>query len=249
MARKSPLPNMNRRVSNDGDTAVYISVGTGRSRIRATGGRPPDACYVRAAVPSRDAILRRASAASAAVALALVSACGGGERQDAGEDPATYPVEVVRASFPDRQRLAERSELRIAVRNVGERTIPNLAVTIATPEGGTETEAFGRLADEADLSSRSRPVWIVDEGPGETAYANTWALGPLRPNRTATFAWRLAAVRAGRYALTWQLAGSLTGGARLRREDGRVPRGRFDVVVDRRPAKVTVTAGGKVRSG
>jgi hypothetical protein len=212
-------------------------------------GRAPGPCYVRAAVPRREAILRRAAAATAAVALALAPGCGGDERQDAGEDDATFPVEVVRASFPRHQRLAERNDLTLTVRNVGDRTIPNLAVTIATPGGGTEIEAFGRLADEAGLSSRSRPVWIVDEGPGDTAYANTWALGPLRVNRTATFTWRVSAVRAGRHALTYRLAGSLTGRSQLRRENGTIPRGRFDVVVDRRPAKVRVTADGRVISG
>lgn len=201
-------------------------------------------------MPRQEAILRRATATAAAVALAVVPGCGGDKRQDAGEDAATYPVAIVGDSFPARQQLAQRTELRIAVRNVGDRTIPNLAVTIQADGGGTEVEAFGRLADEEGLASRSRPVWIVDEGPGggDTAYANTWALGPLRPDRTTTFTWRVAAVRAGRYAITYRLAGSLTGRSQLRLGNGRLPRGRFEVVVSRRPAQVRVTADGKIVS-
>lgn len=201
-------------------------------------------------MPTREAILRRATATAAAVALTLAAGCGGDERQDAGEDDATYPVTLVSASFPARQQLAQRSELAIAVRNVGDRTIPDLAVTLEAVGGGTEVEAFGRLAEEAGLSSRSRPVWVLDEGPqsGDTAYANTWTLGPLRPDRTKTFRWRVAAVRAGRYALTYRLAGSLTGGSQLRLENGRIPRGRFDVVVSGKPAQVRVTPDGRILS-
>lgn len=185
---------------------------------------------------------------AAAVALALVAGCGGsGPRQDAGEDAATYPV-VARGSFPARQALAERSQMRIAVRNVGDHTIPNVAVTIEADGGGTAVEAFGRPLDEPGNATRSRPVWIVDKGPrnGDTAYANTWALGPLRPGRTATFVWKVAAVRSGHYELTYRLAGSLTGLSQLRLRDGGIPRGRFTVDVSQKAAKVRVTPRGKI---
>lgn len=185
---------------------------------------------------------------AAAVALALVAGCGGGgPRQDAGEDAATYPV-VAHASFPARQALAQRSQMRIAVRNVGDHTIPNVAVTIEADGSGTAVEAFGRALDEPGNATQSRPVWVVDQGPvnGDTAYANTWALGPLRPGRTATFVWKVAAVRSGHYVLTYRLAGSLTGRSQLRLEDGGVPRGRFTVDVSQKAAKVHVTPGGRI---
>lgn len=201
-------------------------------------------------MPRREAILRGATATTAAVALALLPGCGGGERQDAGEPSVTYPVAIETSSFPARQQLAQRSRMRIAVRNVGDRTIPNLAVTIQAEGGGTEVEAFGRLSEEPRISTRSRPVWIVDAGPGggDTAYANTWAIGPLRPDRTKTFVWDVSAVRPGRYVLTYRLAGSLTGRSQLALENGSIPRGRFEVTISRKAAQVKVTPDGRIVS-
>jgi hypothetical protein len=46
-----------------------------------------------------------------------------------------------------------------------------LAVTITDgdPSLGTSTQAFGELLNMPDLASKSRPVWIVDKGPGSPA--------------------------------------------------------------------------------
>ena len=188
------------------------------------------------------------TAAAAAATLALASGCGGGTRQDHGEAEATFPVAVPSATFPARQSLAQHTEMRIVVRNLGNRTIPNVAATIQAAGGGTETEAFGQLTDASGVASRSRPAWVVDDGPvdGDTAAPNTWALGPLRPHATKTFVWRVSAVRAGDYTLTYRLAGSLTGRSQLRRGDGSVPRGSFKVHVTAKPAQVKVTPAGKI---
>jgi len=224
------------------------SGGIGELGIFRPAGARPGPCYVRAAVSRPGASLRGATAAVGAVALVLAAGCGGGERQDAGEQDARYPVKVTSASFPNHQGLAEHSEMRIVVRNVGDRTIPNLAATIEAAGGGTETEAFGFLSGDADLASRSRPVWVVDEGPGggDTAYANTWAIGALRPHRSKAFVWRVSATRAGRYRLTYRLAGSLTGRSQLRLSDGGVPGGSFAVEVTRKPREIRVTPDGRI---
>jgi hypothetical protein len=218
------------------------------------GGAREAPCYVRAAVPRRDAILREATATAAAVALALVAGCGSGARQDAGEHAASYPVTVLSATFPAHQSLAEPTQMRIAVRNDGSRTIPNIAATIEASGGGTAVEAFGRHSGEQNLASTSRPVWIVDTGPasGDSAYADTWAIGPLAPHAVKTFVWRLAAVQPGRYTLTYALSGSVTGVSKLHLADGTTPHGRFDVAISRKPGQVRVTPSGKivvVRSG
>jgi hypothetical protein len=183
-----------------------------------------------------------------AAALTFAAGCGGGTRQDAGESEAIYSVAVPRATFPVRQDLAEHSEMRIVVRNLSSHTIPNIAATIQAAGGGTETDAFGYLTDAAGVQSRSRPVWVLDAGPrnGDTAAPNTWALGPLRPHRAKTFVWRVSAVRAGRYTLTYRLAGSLTGRSQLRLGDGSAPRGSFTVRVSRAPGQTRVTPGGKI---
>lgn len=67
-----------------------------------------------------------------ALSTAGLVACGGGERQDESEAEGEFPVEIVSAEFPAQQRLAQTSELVLEVRNTGEETIPDLAVTVFT---------------------------------------------------------------------------------------------------------------------
>lgn len=144
-------------------------------------------------------------------------------------------MEVVRAEFPDDQKLAKDSELRITVRNAGDRVIPNIAVTV----DGFEERLEGR-----GLSDPSRPVFVINGRPkqiggfpetkeaapegGETAYVNTWALGELKPGRTRSFAWDVTAVRPGPYRLEYTVAAGLDGKARAVDSRGEgVPMGRF----------------------
>ena len=63
--------------------------------------------------------------------LGLV-ACGGGERQDADEPEGEFPVAIVSAEFPAKQRLAQTSNLLLSVRNDSDEPIPDLAITINT---------------------------------------------------------------------------------------------------------------------
>jgi hypothetical protein len=234
----------------EGNTQVYIPLGPGSDAFRPTGGPPSGPCYVRAAVPSRGLKLRGATAATAAVALALAG-CGGSDAPTA-EQSATYSVAIPHRSFPARQSLAEHVQLRLVVRNEGARTIPNVAATLETGSGadGAAVEAFGSRLDEAGLASRSRPVWIVDDGPvsGDTAYANTWALGSIRPHDKRSFTWRVVPVRPGRYTLRYRLTGSTTGRSQLRLADGDAARGSFTVHVSGKPAEVRVTPDGRIVS-
>jgi hypothetical protein len=200
-------------------------------------------------VRARGVILRGGSAVAAVAALTLAAGCGGGQ-QFSGERAADYRVAVPTANFPARQSVAQRTEMRIAVRNLGDRTIPDVAATIESDSEGTAIDAFGAASTEAAQASRSRPVWIVDEGPAsaDTAYANTWTLGPLRPHETKTFRWSVTPVKPGRYELRYHLAGSLSGRSTLRLADGTTPNGRFTVQVSDRAAQVHVTAGGRIVS-
>jgi plasmid stability protein len=186
--------------------------------------------------------------ASAAVALALASGCGGGTRQDAGEARATFPVAVPLATFPSHQLLAQRSEMRIAVRNVGTHTIPNVAATIEADQHGTSVEAFARHIDTAGVQSSSRPVWVIEDAPvnGDSAASNTWSLGPLRAGATKTFVWRVAAVHAGRYRIRYRLSGSLTGRSQLQLRSGAAPQGSFAVAVSGRPVQTQVRPDGTI---
>jgi hypothetical protein len=191
-------------------------------------------------------MLRGATAALAAAAVALAG-CGGSHAEPA----ATYSV-ATRATFPPHQSLAEHVELRLAVRNTGTRTIPNVVATIEAGSGpdGTAVTAFGAHLEGADLASHSRPVWIVDAGPlnGDTAYANTWTLGTIRPGHVRTFVWHVTPVRAGRYTLRYRLTGSTTGRSQLRLANGDAPAGSLRVHVSQKPPTVRVTPDGRIVS-
>jgi hypothetical protein len=194
-------------------------------------------------------MLRGATAATTAVALALAAGCGGSDDQD-DEQAASYRVAVPVATFPEQQQLAHPVELTIAVRNTGRRTIPNVAATLLTGGGDGEAvdDAFSFRSDEPGLASRTRPVWIVDEGPvnSDTAFGNTWALGSIAPGRTRTFRWHVVPVRAGRFEIRYRLFGSTTGQSRLRLRDGSAPRGSLHVRVSGKPSQVRVTPDGRV---
>lgn len=190
--------------------------------------------------------MRGRAAAVAAAALAFAGCGGGGERQDADVPEATYTVAVPVVEFPRRQDLAEDSVVTIAVRNTGEEEIPNLTATIEAGRDGTQAAAFGTLNTQKGLASRSRPVWIVDEGFGATAFANTWAIGPVAPGETRTFRWRISSTRAGRWNVAWRLAGGLGNKARVELEDGEPARGSVDVDVSGLPGQARVDENGDV---
>ena len=127
-----------------------------------------------------------------------------------------------------------------------------------------------------ELAYASRPVWIVDQGPDPsgapkacppdggqgyqgnystctggpggavTAYANTWALGPLKPGATATFDWTVTAVHAGAHPVHYEVAAGLTGKAKAVTQGGATPQGTFDVNVHGTPEQSYVNDAGQV---
>jgi hypothetical protein len=117
-----------------------------------------------------------------------VSACGG-SRQDANEPSGNFPVQIVSADFPSKQALAQNTNLTLSVENSGDKTIPDLAITIfttsnastsetqtsttATQSGTTSTGpenlpqaqgSFSVRSQQPGLAIPSRPVWILEEG-------------------------------------------------------------------------------------
>ena len=193
--------------------------------------------------------MRRLTGFAMVAALALAGgACGGGgERQDADEPEGEFRLEVVDADFPAKQKIAERTTLKLAVRNADTKAVPNVAVTIQTePEqAGGAPGAFAQNRDDEGLADPSRPVWVIDRGPvgGETAYTNTWALGRLEPGQSKTFEWRVTAVKAGDYKVGYSIAPGLDGKARL--AGGTEGTGTFDVVVDGKPSDARIADDGK----
>lgn len=191
---------------------------------------------------------RRSSTLAVAV---LIAGCGANERQDADERSGSYRMEVVEASFPSQQRIAQRATMSVRVRNADSEAIPNVAMTVKTGarKPGGAPSAFGQSVDDPRLADDERPVWIVDEGPtgGDSAYTNTWALGRLAPGQTKTFRWRVTPVEPGRYTVAYEAAPGLDGRARL--ADGSRASGSFRVSVDDAPADASVGDDGQVVRG
>lgn len=175
-----------------------------------------------------------------AVALGVVG-CGGEARQDANEPSGTFTVDVAKASFPRKQQLATPEKMVIAVKNTGQQTVPDVAVTV---------DSFDERSDEPGLADPSRPVWVVDAGPvgGTTAYTNTWALNALKPGETRTFTWNVTPVVAGRYKLRYTVAAGLNGKAKAARAGGGAVTGSFPVQVSKTPEQARVDPStGKVQ--
>ncbi|HET9105209.1 MAG TPA: hypothetical protein VFN55_17800 [Solirubrobacteraceae bacterium] len=209
-------------------------------------------------------------AAAVGTVLAL-SACGGGQRQDANEPKGTFPVAVSTASFPASQTLSQHSHMVITVRNTGHRAIPDVAVTVCNvtcafpaPRGeGTSAAAFGADLNQSGLANPSRAVWIVDQPPGgcgyscrnggaggaASAYSNTWALGRLKPGRTIRFDWKVTAVQPGHHVLAWEVAAGLNGRARAVTGGGSPPHGTFAVDISAKPAQSYVDNNGNIVAG
>jgi hypothetical protein len=201
-----------------------------------------------------------ASIATGTAALALtwsVSACGGGERQDVTEPSGNFPVQVAKAKFPKRQQLVETSNVELKINNVGDQTIPDLAVTIYTTPTPTATSepkpagSFNIRLDQPNLADPNQPVWILEQGypklitPGVTlkkiaqapaaggaaAQTDTFQFGPVRSGESKDIVWRVTPVRAGTYTVHYEVAAGLQGKARAITADGSPVKGEFAVTI------------------
>jgi hypothetical protein len=171
-------------------------------------------------VPRRGLI---ATGAVGVCAALVASGCGAGARQDAGEQHRTYRLRLGSVSFQPKQSISKQAALRISVSNPENRAVPNVAVTI---------DSFSYVNDYPELASSRRPIWVIEQGPGtppsrpvqsqavsppgggQTAYVNTWALGPLAAGATRTFEWKVIPVKAGKHQLHYELAAGLAGRAK-----------------------------------
>jgi hypothetical protein len=183
----------------------------------------------------------------------VVAGCGGGERQDENEPEGDFPVEVVEAEFPEDQKLAKRSALVVTLRNAGEETIPNIAMTV---------EGFDEDKDDPELADPSRPVFAIngvqveiagfpeakDAAPRgcDTAFVNTWACGPLEAGAQRTFRWSVTAVRAGDFEVSWRVAAGLDGKAKaVAPGGGPAPQGQFSGSISDEAPEVRVGDDGR----
>jgi hypothetical protein len=170
----------------------------------------------------------------------LLAGCGE-SKQDAKEPKGSYTVAVADASFPAKQQLASPTMLKIAVRNSGRRTLPNVAVTV--------NSLTYRAKQPPNLADPERPTWIIYTGPGpvakpaveseevthagggQTASSHTWALGKLPPGAIAVFAWKLLPVLSGKKTIHYAIAAGLNGKAKAQFAGGASPTGSFTVHV------------------
>jgi hypothetical protein len=214
----------------------------------------PPALGENRANPGRTARRRAAGALTATALVAAVAGCGGGGRQDENEPSGTYKVDVVTSTFPARQTLAETSQLRLGVENVGNKTVPNLAVTIYTDK--LTEGAFSVRDRQPDLADPNRPVWVLESGYPKlaghsesagaiTAYTDTWAFGPLRPGEVRQMVWKVTASRGGTHAVNYRVSAGLFK-AKAVTADGSRPAGKFVVTVSTKPPTTRVTDSGKV---
>ncbi|MGZ5332342.1 MAG: hypothetical protein ACXWD7_00345 [Solirubrobacterales bacterium] len=192
---------------------------------------------------------------AACLGLVVLTGCGGGTRQDAGEPSGEYPVQIVKSDFATRQRLAETSDLTLAVRNAGDKTIPQLAITISTDPNADES--FSVRSDQEGLAIPSRAVWELNFGypklAGESAPAGadaaqtkTFNFGPLDGGETREMIWSLTPVVAGTYTIGYKVAAGLNGKAIAVTPDGSVPEGAFVVRISDVPPQTRVDDSGKV---
>jgi hypothetical protein len=181
-------------------------------------------------------------AAALSSALVLFAAGCGGTRQDADEPSGMFKVDVVKASFEPKQRLADSSVMKIVVRNADTRTIPDISVTVTNDDDAKGGPGFTTRSSAPDLSDPTRPLWIVDRGPtgADTAYVSTWALGPLPKGAERTFEWHVTPIAPGTHTLRWHVDAGLNGKAKAQTASGEDPVGTFRVSVSSKPAQVTV---------
>ncbi len=220
--------------------------------------------------PTRLNLRDRASASrptvtAAVLALAVILAgCGSGSRQNASQPSGDYTVQVPRPRFPASQKLSEYTDLVIAVRNAGTKTIPDVAVTIADPALAfpSSAAAFGSNLNLPGVAGHSRAAWIVERGPGRcghgcraggqgvvvSASGKTWALGALKPGATARFDWSLSAVEPGAHVIRYRVAAGRNGKTKAQLAGGAPPIGTLRVTISGKPLQSRVNSRGQIVS-
>lgn len=196
----------------------------------------------------------------------LAMASCGGDDQSADSD-AGYQVSA-KGSFPEEQKLARTSQLRIEVTNEDDRTIPDIAATVLGFNYELKDPQNAELPDP-DVADPERPQFVVDRSPIEyltpkaepdsslvdkevavpygrqTAYVGTSALGALAPGKTAVFRWDVTAVKAGPYNLKWSVAAGVEPDQTAEGSDGQPIGGSFVGEVDDAPVDAEVAKDGK----
>jgi hypothetical protein len=205
---------------------------------------------------------RQALAAGAAAGLLTIAlaACGGDEASSSANEAAgEYPVKVVRAEFPAKQRLGQTSLLRLGVRNTGKKALPALTVTISVGgrEGRDSALPFGYRDPSPGIAQPDRPVWALaaryprvdgssEPAGAETASPKTFAFGPLGPGASTEAVWKLSAVKTGSYKLFYEIGAGLNNDTKAETANGTEAGGLFAAKITEVPPDVVVKDNGEV---
>lgn len=201
-----------------------------------------------------------AAGVAAAALTVSIAACGDGEPSSGGDEAAgTYPVKIVTAEFPAKQRLGETTLLRLGVRNTGRRALPALTVTISVggEEGRNSALPFGYRDPQSGIAQPDRPVWVLsaryprangssESAGAETANLKTFEFGPLKPGATTEAVWKLNAVKTGEFELFYEIGAGLGGAAKAETAPGTEAGGSFLAAVTEVPPNTVVTDSGEV---
>lgn len=168
-----------------------------------------------------------------AVALsATVFAVGCGDDESTGENTKVN-LQLVSATFPERQELAKQATMSIVVRNPGDEPVEMVTATVSPGGTGETGSAFQAPVGGVDASDSSRPIWIVDEAPlnGVTADSAVTRLGPVEAGKTVAFKWKVTPVRTGKHPIRWAIGADLKGEKTVIDDAGEPIEGRFDVEI------------------
>jgi hypothetical protein len=203
---------------------------------------------------------------------AVIAGCGAGPRQDADEPTGNFPAEIVSASFPGNQRLAQTTNMSVVVRNPGPKRIPIVSVTVKCQSGGGSGGSpsgsggggggFGYRSTAPGLADPTRPRFVVNTIPTRTprnydqgrldplerssSYVDTFPLGPLAAGRTVTFRWNVTAVKSGPYKICYHVNAGLDGKAKaVPARSGAPIGGEFTGVIADRPPQAHIGPDGK----
>ena len=120
------------------------------------------------------------------ILLAPLAGCGGGgERQDADEPEGEFPVSIVTSEFPNRQRIAQTSDLTLGIRNSGNETIPNLAITITTvPTEEGSTSGGGESTTGSTTEESTTESSTTEDAAGAKAGDESFSVRSDQPGLT-----------------------------------------------------------------
>jgi hypothetical protein len=194
-----------------------------------------------------------------AVPALVAAGCGGSPVQDAKAPRGNFQVSVDRADFPSDQQLARNSTMTIAVRNSGNRTVPNVNVTLKCGPG--LAGSFQTLSQNPDVADPRRPQFVLDTLPTRTstnrptldpapvertsAVTDTYPLGQLPPGQTFTFKWKVTAAIAGPFRVCYHVNADLYGDAHAVPGAGSLPlAGSFTGTISNAAPRACVGADG-----